>query len=200
MVEINAKQIKELRDKTGAGMMDAKKALEESGGDVDQAIENLRKAGALKAEKKADRVAAEGLIHAYIHGEGRIGVLVEVNSETDFVARNEEFRELVHDLALHIAASSPLYVSREEVPSDILEKEKDIYKEQALGEGKPGDVVDKIVAGKIAKYYEEVCLLEQPFVKDQDRTVEELIKEKIAVIGENIQVRRFTRYVLGEQS
>lgn len=195
---VNPKQVKELREKTGAGMMDAKNALVESLGDFIKAEEILRKRGQLKASKKAERITGQGLIHAYIHGEGRIGVLLEVNCETDFVARNEEFRGLVHDLALHIAASNPLYISRNEVPSGVVEKEKEIYKAQALGEGKPGAVLEKIVTGKLEKFFVETCLLDQVFVKDQDITIKGLIESKIASIGENIQVKRFTRYVLGK--
>jgi len=195
---ISAKLVKELREKTGVGMMDAKGALTEGGGDLEKAIEILRKKGQLKAQKKADRETRQGIVHAYIHGEGRIGVLVEVNSETDFVARNQEFKNLVHDIALHIAASAPLYVSREDVPVKVLEKEKEIYAENAKASGKPGALLEKIVAGRIEKFYQEVCLLNQPFVRDQDITIQELVNQKIAKIGENIQVRRFARYMLGE--
>ena len=196
--KVSAAQVKTLREQTGAGMMDAKAALSESGGDLAGAITLLRKKGVLKAGKKSDRVTKQGVIHAYIHGEGRIGVLLEVNCETDFVARNQDFKALVHDLALHIAASAPLYVSRDDVPSEIVEKEKSIYRDQVLTEAKPANLIEKIVEGKLEKYYQEVCLLQQPFVKDEDVTVKELITQKIATIGENIQVRRFTRYVLGE--
>lgn len=197
MAQISASDVKELRDRTGVGMMDAKSALEESGGDMDKAIELLRKKGQAKAAKKAERETGDGVIDAYIHGEGRIGVLVEVNSETDFVARNDAFKELVHDIALHIAAQAPLYVSRDDVPEEVVEKEKEIYTQEASGEGKPGNVVEKIVQGKMEKFYEETCLLEQPYVKDQDITIQDLINQKIQVLGENIQVRRFTRYELG---
>ncbi|MDP3741411.1 MAG: translation elongation factor Ts [bacterium] len=195
---VNAKQVKELRSKTGAGMMDAKIALQESSGDFKKAEEILRKKGQLKASKKSVRATGQGIIDSYIHGEGRIGVLVEVNCETDFVAKNADFRSLVHDLALHIAASNPLYVTREEILAEFVEKEKEIYREQAIAEGKPGPVLEKIVAGKLEKFYQETCLLEQPFVKDQDISVKALIESKIASIGENIQVKRFARYVLGE--
>jgi elongation factor Ts len=191
-------EVKKLREKTGAGMMEAKKALEEADGNVDLAVELLRKKGALKASKKAERATSQGIVDCYIHGEGRIGVMLEVNSETDFVARNKEFRDLVHDLALHIAASAPLYVSREDVPAEIVQKERDIYMDSAVAEGKPGAVVEKIVDGRLEKFYEEVCLLSQPFVKDPDISIQDLITQKIAVLGENIQVKRFTRYVLGE--
>ena len=197
--KISAAQVKLLREQTGAGMMDAKAALAETNGVVASAIELLRKKGVLKAGKKSDRITKQGLIHAYIHGEGRIGVLLEVNCETDFVARNEDFKGLVHALALHIAASNPLYVSREEVPSVMVEKEKSIYLEQVqMNPPKADNIIEKIVEGKLEKFYEQICLLEQPFVKDSDVTVKELVTQKIATIGENIQVRRFTRYVLGE--
>lgn len=195
--KIQASHVKELRQQTGAGMMDAKTALVEAGGDVARAADILRKKGVLKAGKKSDRATLEGRIESYIHGEGRIGVLVEVNCETDFVARNEDFKTLVHDLALHIAAANPLYVSREHVPEAIIQKEKEIYTEQAASQGK-ADLAHKIVIGKLEKFYQEVCLLEQPFVKDPDITIKDLITQKIAKIGENIQVRRFTRYTLGE--
>lgn len=194
----SAQEVKQLRDKTGAGMMEAKAALQEAKGDVEKAVVLLRKKGALRAGKKAERATGQGIVDAYIHGEGRIGVMLEVNSETDFVARNKEFRDLVHDLALHIAASAPLYVSREEVPAEIIEKEKAIYTDAAKGEGKPAAVVAKIVSGKMEKFFEEVCLLEQPFVRDNDKKVRDLVTEKIAILGENIQVKRFVRYVLGE--
>lgn len=178
--------------------MEAKKALTEAGGNIEQAVQILRRQGAIKAAKKSGRTASQGLIEAYIHGEGRIGVLVEVNSETDFVARNQEFKNLVHDLALHVAAQNPQYVSRDEVPVGEVEGEKKIYLEEVKRSGKPADITEKIVAGKLEKFFQSVCLLEQPFVRDQDVTVQELINRKIAVIGENIKVRRFTRYVLGE--
>lgn len=196
--KITAQEVKKLREKTGAGMMEVKKALEESGGEVAKAVDVLRKKGALKAGKKAERTTSQGRIDAYIHGEGRIGVMLEVNSETDFVARNQEFKNLVHDLALHIAASNPLYIARADVPAEVLAKEQEIYSAAAAAEGKPGAVQEKIVAGKLEKFYQEICLLEQPFVKDPDITVQDLLTQKIAKIGENIQVRRFVRYVLGE--
>lgn len=195
---ITAGEVKQLREKTGAGMMDAKKALQETGGDLKAAVEVLRKKGMLKASKKAQRMVRQGLVESYIHGDGRIGVLLEVNSETDFVARNKEFKDLVHDLALHIAASNPLYMAREDVPAEVVDKEREIYAAAAVAEGKGVEVAEKIVAGRLEKFFEEVCLLEQPFVKDPDLTVKDLITQKIAIIGENIQIRRFTRYVLGE--
>jgi elongation factor Ts len=180
-------------------MMDCKEALEETGGDIERAIERLREKGLAKAAKKAGRVAAEGLIESYIHAGGRIGVLIEVNCETDFVARTPEFKELCRDLAMQVAASKPEYISREDVPPEILEREKSILRAQALNEGKPGHVVDRIVSGRLEKYFEEHCLLEQPFIKDLDRTVKDLLAEKIATIGENIVVRRFVRFELGGQ-
>ncbi len=187
--------IKELREQTGAGIMDVKEALEESGGDKDAAIEVLRKKGLAKQAIKADRVANEGLVESYIHAGGRIGVLVEVNCETDFVARTDDFKNLVKEIALHIAASNPLYISSEEVPAEVIEKEKEIYKEQA-GD-KPEDVLEKLLEGKVNKYLEEVCLLNQPYVKNPDQTIGELLGEATGKMGENIQVRRFARFMLG---
>jgi elongation factor Ts len=187
--------IKELREQTGAGIMDVKEALEEAGGDRDKAIELLRKKGLAKQAKKADRAANEGIIESYIHAGGRIGVLVEVNCETDFVARTDDFKNLVKEIALHIAAANPLYISVEDVPTEVLEKEKEIYKEQA-GD-KPDDVVEKMLEGKIQKFLEEVCLLSQPFVKDNEKTIGDLLGEATGKMGENIQVRRFARYMLG---
>jgi len=195
---ITANQVKELRERTGAGMMDCKKALEEAGGDMDRAIEVLRKRGLAAAAKKAGRVAAEGAVGSYIHAGGKIGVLVEVNCETDFVARTDEFQELVRDVAMHIAAAEPRFVSRDEVTDEVLESERRIYREQALEQGKPEAMVDRIVEGKLGKFYGEAVLLEQSFVKDPDKTIQELLVEKIAKIGENIQVRRFSRFRLGE--
>lgn len=187
--------IKQLREQTGAGIMDVKEALEEADGDQEVAIEILRKKGLAKQAKKADRAANEGIVESYIHAGGRIGVLVEVNCETDFVARTDEFKNLVKEIALHIAASNPLYISAEDVPTEVIEKEKEIYKEQA-GD-KPADVLEKMLEGKVAKYLEEVCLLNQPFVKDGDKTVGELLGEATGKMGENIQVRRFARFMLG---
>jgi len=197
-MSISASLVKELRERTGAGMMDCKKALAEKGGDIEQAATYLREKGLAAAAKKAGRIAAEGLIESYIHGVGKIGVLVEVNCETDFVAKTDEFRGLARDIAMQIAAAKPEYVSRDEVPAEMLEKERNILRAQALNEGKPEKIVDKMVAGRIEKYYKEVCLLEQPFIKDSNITVQQLLTEKIAKIGENISVRRFTRYELGE--
>ncbi len=195
---INPAAIKELRTTTGAGIADCKKALQESDGDMDKAVEFLRKKGLAAAAKKAGRIASEGLVHAYIHGGGRVGVLVEVNCETDFVAGTDEFEAFCHDVALHVAAFSPLYIQPEDVPQDVLDKEREIYREQGLAEGKPEHIVEKIIEGRVKKYYNEVCLLEQPWVKDQDRKTREVLTELIAKIGENISIRRFERYELGE--
>ena len=198
MAEITAALVKELRERTGAGMMDCKKALSATDGDLEKAIDFLREKGLAAAAKKAGRVAAEGLVEAYIHGGGRIGVLVEVNYETDFVAKTDAFKELVKDIAMHIAATNPSYLKREEVPTAELEHEQAVLAEQARNEGKPEKIIEKMVAGRIEKYYKEVCLMEQPFVKDPDKTISDLITESIAKIGENISIRRFTRYQLGE--
>ncbi|NLM45382.1 MAG: translation elongation factor Ts [Firmicutes bacterium] len=195
---IPASLVKELREKTGAGMMDCKKALTEAGGDIDKAVEILREKGLAAAKKKAGRIAAEGIVDSYIHMGGRIGVLVEVNCETDFVARTDEFRAFVRDIAMQIAAGNPQYISREEVPEEVLEKEREILRTQAVNEGKPEKVIDKIVAGRLEKFFAENCLLEQPFIRDTDITVKELLQEKIAKIGENISIRRFVRYEMGE--
>jgi elongation factor Ts len=197
-VEISASAVKELRDKTGAGMMDCKKALGESGGDVQKAIDYLRQKGLAAAVKKADRVAADGAVGAYVHPGGKIGVLVEINCETDFVARTAEFQMLVKDIAMQVAAANPHHVRREEVSSEHLEKEKSIYRQQALETGKPEKVVDKIVDGKIERFYSEVCLLEQAFIKDPDKKVGDVVNDAVARLGENIQIRRFARYHLGE--
>lgn len=195
---ITAAVVKELREKTGAGMMDCKRALTECNGDMDKAIDYLREKGIASAAKKASRIAAEGVVSSYIHGAGRIGVLVEVNCETDFVAKTEEFQAFARDVAMQIAAMNPKYVRREEVSQEDIEKEKLILKQQALAEGKPENIVDKMVEGRISKYYKEVCLLEQVFVKDNDKTIDQLVKEQIARIGENVSIRRFVRYELGE--
>ena len=198
MAEITAALVKELRERTGAGMMDCKKALAATEGDMDKAIDFLREKGLAAAAKKAGRIASEGLVESYIHGGGRIGVLVEVNCETDFVAKTDAFKSLVKDIAMHIAAANPSYLRREEVPAAELEHEKMVLSEQARNEGKPEKIIEKMVTGRIEKYYKEVCLLEQPFVKDPDKTISDLITESIAKIGENIAIRRFTRYQLGE--
>lgn len=195
---VSASMVKELRQATGAGMLECKKVLTETDGNIDEAIKLLRERGLAKAAKKADRIAAEGSVVSYIHGGGRIGVLVEINSETDFVAKNEEFQIFAKDVAMQIAAANPKYVRREEVPAGEIEKEKEILTHQALNEGKPEAIVEKMVVGRINKYYKEVCLLEQPFIKDPDVTIEELLKEKIAKIGENLNIRRFSRFEVGE--
>ncbi|WP_299229049.1 translation elongation factor Ts [Sulfurihydrogenibium sp.] len=195
---VDAKLVKTLREMTGAGMLECKSALEEANGDLELAVEILRKKGVAKAAKKAGRETKEGLIHAYIHAGGRIGVLLELNCETDFVARNELFKELANEIALQIAAMKPQYVKREDVPREVVEKEGEIAREAAIAEGKPAHIAEKIAEGKLEKFYKEVCLYEQPYIKDDKKTVEELIKEYIAKIGENIQVRRFCRYELGE--
>jgi elongation factor Ts len=194
---VDAKSVAQLREMTGAGMMDAKKALEESNGDVAMATESLRKKGLLKAGKKAERETKEGKVHAYIHGNGKIGAMVEVLCETDFVARNEAFLELCQDLALHVSASSPLYVSRAEVPEDEANKQKEMFREEAAASAKSPDILEKIVEGKMNKWYADVVLLEQPFVKDEDMTVEDMLKAKIATLGENMQVRRIARFQIG---
>lgn len=191
----DANTIKQLREQTGAGIMDVKEALTEAGDDMDKAVEILRKKGLAKQAKKSDRTANEGIVESYIHAGGRIGVLVEVNCETDFVARTDDFKALVKEIALHIAAANPLYISSEDVPVEVIEKEKEIYKEQFAG--KPDDVIVKMLEGKIAKYYEEACLLNQPFVKDGDKTIGDLLGEATGKMGEKIEVRRFTRYMLG---
>jgi len=197
-MEISANVVKELREKTGAGFMDCKKALAETGGDLEKATDYLRQKGISAAAKKASRVATDGAVGSYIHPGGKIGVLVEINCETDFVARNAEFQSLLKDVAMQIAAANPRYVRREEVSSDEFEREKTIYRQQALESGKPEKIVDKIVEGKMERFYSEVCLLEQAFIKDPDRKVSEIINDTIARLGENIQVRRFARYHLGE--
>ena len=190
--------VKELREKTGAGILDCQKALSETGNDIEKAVDYLRQKGLAAAQKKAGRETNQGLVHAYIHAGGKIGVLIEVNCETDFVARNEEFKAFVNDLALQVAASSPAYVRREDVPADTISKEKSIYEAQAKEMGKPPAAWPKIVDGKLDKYYQENCLLEQAFVKDPSVTVKDLLAQKIAKIGENMNVRRFTRYQLGQ--
>src|SRR4030065_1160629 len=197
MVTISSDTVRELREKTGVGIMDCKRALADSGGDIEKAIDLLRQKGLASAAKKASRETKEGVISSYIHGAGKIGVLLEVNCETDFVARNSEFQDLVKDIAMQIAASNPSYVRREDVPADVLEKERSIYKIQARESGKPENVLDRIVEGKREKFYVEACLLEQSFVKDPSVTINEMVQQKIAKIGENISVKRFTRYQLG---
>jgi len=194
---ISAAQVKELRGKTGAGMMDCKAALKETDGDLEKAVDHLRKAGVLKAAKRAERATGQGLIASYIHAGSKLAVLVEVNCETDFVAKTDLFQAFSKDIAMHVAAQNPLVVLREELSQDVLERERSIYKEQALASGKPENIVEKIVDGKIAKYYSEVCLMEQPFVKDTDITIADLLTQTIATLGENIRIARFVRMELG---
>lgn len=198
MAEISAAIVKELRERTGVGMMDCKRALIEKNGDMEAAIEYLREKGLAAAAKKVGRIATEGLVESYIHAGGKIGVLIEVNCETDFVARTDAFRQLVKDLAMHIAANSPIYITSSEISAEVIAKEKEIYRAQALNEGKPEKIVDKMVEGRVQKFFSEVCLLDQGFVRDPDVTVANLIQGKIASIGENISVRRFVRFALGE--
>ncbi len=197
-VNITAAQVKELRDKTNAPMMDCRNALAEAKGDIEAAIVVLRKKGIATAAKKATRATSEGSVASYIHAGGKIGVLVEVNCESDFVARTEDFQTLVHDIAMHVAATDPKFVRKEDVTPDAFEKEKDIYRAQAAATGKPAAVVEKIVEGKMGKFYEEVCLLEQPFIKDQTMTVHQLIAAVIGKLGENISVKRFARFKVGD--
>lgn len=195
---ITAEMVRQLRERTGSGMMDCKKALTDANGDMEKAIEILRERGLAAAAKKAGRIAAEGIVDAYIHGNGRIGVLVEVNIETDFAAANEEFKQFVKDIAMQIAAAKPEYVRKEDVPADVIEKEKNILRVQAKNEGKPEKVIERMVEGRIEKFYKEVCLLEQPWIKDPDKTIKQLVAEKVATIGENINIRRFARFERGE--
>lgn len=195
---ITAQQVKELRERTGVGMMDCKRALNEANGDMDKAIELLREKGLAAAAKKAGRIAAEGIVEAYIHMGGKIGVMVEVNCETDFVAKTAEFKAFVRDIAMHIAAANPTYLRKEDVPQDVLDKEMEILRQQALNEGKPEKIVERMVQGRIEKFYKDVCLLEQPFVKDNDKTINQMVQEQIATIGENMNIRRFVRYEMGE--
>ena len=197
-MEVSASTVKELREKTGAGVMDCKKALAECAGDLEKAVDYLRRKGLAAAAKKGSRVAAEGLVGAYIHPGGKIGVMVEINCETDFVARTAEFQGLLKDVAMQVAAANPRCVRREEISGEELERERSIYQRQALDSGKPEKVVEKIVEGKMERFYSEICLLEQPFIKDPDRKVSDVIQEAIARLGENIQVRRFARYQVSE--
>lgn len=197
-MEIGAALVRELREKTGAGMMDCKKALLESAGDMEKAVDYLRQKGLALASRKESRAAAEGLVGSYIHGGGKIGVLVELNCQTDFVARTPDFQGLLKDVAMQIAAANPRYIRREDVPEDELNRERQIYHQQAIESGKPEKIVGKIVDGKMERFYSEVCLLEQEFIKDPDRQVGDLIKEVVARLGENVQVKRFTRYHIGE--
>ena len=202
MAEITAAAVKQLREKTGAGMMECKNALVEAGGNEEKAVDILRERGLASAKKREGRIAAEGIVGSYIHMGGKVGVLVELNCETDFVARGDEFQQLVKDIAMHVAAAEPRYVSREEIPADVLEKERDIYRKKTLNDpknaNKPEQVIEKIVDGMVNKFYEESVLLDQPFVKAPEKTVGELVTEKVAKTGERISVRRFTRYKMGE--
>jgi elongation factor Ts len=198
MSEVSAVQVRELRDKTGAGMMDCKRALAESGGDLEKAVVYLREKGLAAAAKRAARAASEGQVGSYIHAGGKIGVLIEVNCETDFVARTPQFQNLVKDLAMQVAAASPRYVRREDVPADVIEAERTIYRAQASGSGKPAPVIERIVDGKVEKFFGDVCLLEQPFIKEPQRTVRQLVTDAVAQLGENVVVRRFARFQLGE--
>jgi elongation factor Ts len=195
---VTAAMVKEVRERTGAGMLDCKKALDETKGDIEKALDLLREKGLSAAANKAGRIATEGAVGSYIHAGGRIGVLVEVNCETDFVANTDEFKAFVKDIAMQISASNPRYVRREEVPQEDLDKEREILRAQALNEGKPEKIVEKMVDGRISKYYEEFCLMEQSFIKDPDKTIAALLNEKIGKIGENITIRRFQRFELGE--
>ena len=198
-MEISAQMVKELRQTTGSGILDCKKALEHSDGDLDKAIEYLREKGLAKAASKAGRATKEGLIEAYVHAGSRVASLVELNCESDFVARTEEFKELAHNLAMQVVASRPQYVTPEDIPEEVLEQEKSIYRAQMAEEDKPPHIIDKIVEGKLNKFYEEVCLVNQPFIKDDDKTVEQLVLEMIAKLGENIVIKRFVRFELGEE-
>ena len=197
-MSIDAKKVKDLRDKTGAGMMDCKKALVESSGDMNKAVDFLRKSGVTKAEKKSTRAANEGLIYSYIHHGNRLGVLLDIGCETDFVAKTEDFKELAHNISMQIASTNPITLKREEVDPAIVSREKEIYSEQAVSTGKPEEVIKKIVEGKLNKYYQENCLLEQAFIKDSDKNIHDLISEVISTLGENISVNRFTRFAIGE--
>lgn len=194
---VDAKLVAQLRELTGAGMMDAKKALEETNGDLTAAADVLRKKGVAKAASKAERETKEGRVHAYLHGNAKLGAMVEILCETDFVARTEGFVALCNDIAMHVSAADPLYVRREDVPEQMVQKQKEMFAEEMIGQAKPADIVEKIVEGKLAKYFSEICLLEQTYIKDEDKTVDEFIKEKVATIGENIQVSRFSRFLIG---
>ena len=195
---IDAKTVKQLRDKTGAGMMDCKNALKESNGDLDGAIDYLRKSGAAKAEKKGSRETKEGLVYSYIHAGGRLGVMIEINCETDFVAKTEGFIELSHNLAMQIAATNPISLDKNSVPEDIIAKEKEIYTEQAKSSGKPDNIIEKMVEGRLSKFFQENCLMEQAYIKDSDKKISDLLTETIATLGENITISKFTRFAVGE--
>ena len=196
-MSISASLVKELRERSGAGMMDCKKALVETNGDIEKAIDLLREKGLASAAKKASRIASEGLVEAYIHG-GRIGVLIEINTETDFVAKNDEFKNFVKDMAMQVAASNPKYVKRDDVPEDVIERERNVLVQQALNEGKPEHIAQKMVEGRMGKFYEQICLLDQQFIKDSDKKVSEILNELISKIGENLVIRRFVRFEVGE--
>ena len=195
---IDANTVKQLRDKTGAGMMDCKNALKESNGDLERAIDYLRKSGAAKAEKKGSRATKEGLVYSYIHAGGRLGVMIEVNCETDFVAKTDGFVELSHNLAMQIAATNPISLDKNSVPDDIIAKEKEIYTEQAKSSGKPDNIIEKMVEGRLSKFFQENCLMEQSYIKDSDKKVSDLMTETIATLGENITISKFTRFAVGE--
>lgn len=195
---ITPDMVKELRERTGSGIMDCKKALQDANGNIEEAIVLLRERGLAAASKKSGRTASEGIIESYIHGEGRIGVLIEVNCETDFVARNSEFKNFVHELAMQIAAANPQYVRREDIPESVIQREREIIRAQVMNEGKPANIADKIIEGRLEKYYKENCLMEQSYIRNPDITIEDFLKEKIAKLGENIIIRRFTRYEVGE--
>ncbi|UCD93683.1 MAG: translation elongation factor Ts [Candidatus Zixiibacteriota bacterium] len=197
-MDITAQMVKELRDKTGAGMMDCKKALTETGGNFEKAVNFLREKGIAKAASKAGRSTKEGIIASYIHAGSKLGVLVEINCETDFVARTDDFKAFAKDIAMQVAASNPIAVTREEVNQEAVDREKEIYRQQALNEGKPEKILDKIVSGKLEKFYSEVCLTEQPFVKDGDKVIKDVVNDAIAKLGENISIKRFVRYQLGD--
>ncbi|MCX8117222.1 MAG: translation elongation factor Ts [Desulfobacterota bacterium] len=197
-MEISIELVKDLRQRTGAGIVDCKAALQQAGGNIEAAIEYLRKKGLATAAKKAGRVATEGLVASYIHAGGKMGVLVEINCETDFVAKTAEFQDFVKNIAMHIAAANPQYIRREEIPPEVLDKEREIYRSQALESGKPAKVIDKIVEGKLERFFSEVCLLEQTYIRDSDRTVKDILDEMIGKLGENITIRRFVRFQLGE--
>jgi len=199
-MKITTAMIKELREETGAGVLEVKKALEAAAGDAEKALATLREKGAIRAAKRADRVAQEGVVEVYAHPGSRVGVMLELNCETDFVARNERFVELAHDLVLHVAAMRPKYVSRDDIPEDTVEALTKAFREEALGQGKPDEIVDKIVTGRLDKYFSEICLLEQEFVKDDEVKVQQLVTDLIGVLGENIVVRRFARFELGEET
>ena len=197
---IDAKLVKTLREKTGAGMMDCKKALVDSDGDINKAVDNLRKSGMAKAEKKGTRDTKEGLVYSYIHAGGRLGVLIELNCETDFVAKTEGFNELAHNLSMQIAAGNPISIDKDSLDAKLIEKEKEIYMEQAKAEGKPDNIIEKMVEGRLSKFFQESCLLEQTYIKDSEKKVNDIIKETIATLGENISINRFSRFAIGESN